>query len=61
MKASSASWVIVLFFGCAVVFALVHQVTKHSSTAVVVAAQFGTLLLILAVLVLVVRRFDRER
>jgi hypothetical protein len=61
VNTSSVSWAVALFFGCAILFAAVHRLTQHSSTGVVVAAQFGTLALIIVVLVVVVKAFDRKR
>jgi hypothetical protein len=45
----------VLFFGSAIVFAAVHRLTQHSSSAVMVLAQFATLGLIVGALALYVR------
>jgi uncharacterized membrane protein HdeD (DUF308 family) len=53
---NTAMWSLVLFFGCAVVFELLHQLTKHSSTGVQIAVQFGALALIVGGVVLFVRR-----
>ena len=53
-------WTVVLFFGSWLLFAGVHQLTRHQSTAVAVGAQIATLAIVVAALVLFVRR-RRER
>jgi hypothetical protein len=52
----NASWALVLFFGCAVVFELLHELTKHSPTGVTIAVQLGALALIIGGVVFFVRR-----
>ncbi|MFL5895997.1 MAG: hypothetical protein ACJ76Z_12905 [Thermoleophilaceae bacterium] len=49
-------WALVLFFGCTLAFAGLHRLTDSQGTAVTLAVQFGALALIVAVVVLVVRR-----
>jgi len=49
-------WSIALFFGCTIVFKAVHDLTAGSSQGIRAGAQLGTLVLILAVVVLVARR-----
>ena len=56
MKATSAAWAVTLFFGCWIAFAALHSLTKGQSTAVTVLVQIGALALIVAAVVLVVRR-----
>lgn len=56
MDRTQLLWVLVLFFGASLVFSGVHRLTEGESTAVVAAGQVGALVLILAAVVLVVRR-----
>jgi len=58
LNATSVSWAIALFFGCTIVFEAVHKLTQDSSTVVKVLAQFLTLAVIVAALVIYVRRSD---
>jgi uncharacterized membrane protein HdeD (DUF308 family) len=55
-SAGTVPWVIALFFGCTLAFAGVHRLTQDQPAGVVLAAQFGALALIVAALVLFVRR-----
>ena len=50
------AWTLVLFFGGTVLFGGLRRATEDSSTGVVVAVQLGALALVIAVLVVVVRR-----
>ena len=56
MNVNSVLWVLVAFFGASLVFGGLRRLTEDESTGVVVAVQLGALALIIAVLVLVVRR-----
>jgi uncharacterized membrane protein (UPF0136 family) len=58
VKASATSWTIALFFGCALVFAGLRKLTQGEPAGVTLAVQVGALLLIVAALVLFVRRRD---
>ena len=49
-------WVLVVFFGASVVFGGLRRLTEDESTAVTVGVQVGALALVLAVVVLIVRR-----
>jgi uncharacterized membrane protein YhaH (DUF805 family) len=49
-------WVLVVFFGGTVLFGGLRQLTEDSPTGVTVAVQLGALALVIALLVLVVRR-----
>ena len=49
-------WVLVVFFGASVVFGGLRRLTEDESAAVTVGVQVGALALVLAVVVLVVRR-----
>ncbi len=56
MSANSVLWVLVAFFGASLLFGGLRRLTEDESTGVVVAVQLGALALVIAVLVLVVRR-----
>ena len=56
VNTTSALWVLVLFFGASIVFAGLRRLTEDEGTAVTLAVQLGALALIVAVVVLVVRR-----
>jgi len=49
-------WVLVVFFGGSVLFGGLRRLTEDESTGVVVAVQLGALALVIAVVVVVVRR-----
>jgi hypothetical protein len=49
-------WVLVLFFGGSVLFGGLRRLTEDESTGVVVAVQLGALALVIAAVVLMVRR-----
>ena len=51
-----ALWVLVLFFGASILFAGLRRLTEDESTAVTVGVQFAALALVVALVVLVVRR-----
>jgi uncharacterized membrane protein HdeD (DUF308 family) len=56
MDRNSLLWVLVLFFGCSVIFRGLHRLTEDESTGVTIAAQVGALALIVGVVAVVVRR-----
>lgn len=60
MNATSVAWAITLFFGCSIAFAALHRLTKGQSTTVTVLVQLGALALIVAAVVLVVRRMSGD-
>jgi hypothetical protein len=49
-------WSIALFFGCTILFKAVHDATAGNSDNIRAAAQVGTLVLVLVVVVAVVKR-----
>jgi lipopolysaccharide export LptBFGC system permease protein LptF len=49
-------WVITLFFGTYLLFALLRRLTHSSPTGVTIAVQLGALVLVLAAIVVYVRR-----
>ena len=53
---SPVLWTVVLFFAGSILFGALHRLTEHSSTAVTIAVQFGALAIVIAALVVVVRR-----
>ena len=56
MNQNSVLWVLVVFFGGTVLFGGLRRLTEDSSTGVTIAVQLGALALVIAVVVLVVRR-----
>jgi len=52
-------WTLVLFFGASILFGSLRRATEDSSTAVTVAVQLGALALVIAGIVIVVRRLRR--
>jgi uncharacterized membrane protein YhaH (DUF805 family) len=52
-------WMLVLFFGASILFGSLRRATEDSSTGVTVAVQLGALALLIAGIVLVVRRLRR--
>jgi hypothetical protein len=56
LNQSTVLWLLVVFFGGSVVFGGLRRVTEDEPTGVVVAVQVGALALVIAVVVLVVRR-----
>jgi hypothetical protein len=56
VRTTTALWVLVLFFGASLVFSALRRLTEDESTAVTLAVQVGALALIVAAVVLVVRR-----
>ena len=56
MSRNTLLWVLVLFFGTSLAFGGLRRLTEDESTGVVVAVQVGALAIILAALVVLVRR-----
>ena len=56
MERNTLLWMLVLFFGGTVLFGALRRATEDSSTGVTVLVQLGALALVIAVVVLVVRR-----
>ena len=49
-------WTLVVFFGASIVFGALRRATEDESTGVTIAVQVGALALLIAAIVLVVRR-----
>jgi uncharacterized membrane protein YhaH (DUF805 family) len=56
LNQSTLLWVLVVFFGGSVLFGGLGRLTEGAPTGVVIAAQLGALALVVAAIVLVVRR-----
>ena len=56
MQRNTVLWTLVLFFGASLMFAAIRNATEDESTAVSLAAQGAAGLLLIAVLILYVRR-----
>ena len=56
MNRTSALWVIVVFFGCSVLFGGLRRLTEDESAGVVIGVQLGALALVVAAVVVVYRR-----
>ena len=56
MNRTSALWVLVLFFGASVLFGGLRRLTEDESTGVVIAVQVTALVVLVAAIVVVVRR-----
>ena len=56
MDRTTALWTFTLFFGGFVLFGALRNATEDSSTAVTVAVQVGALAVVIALVVVVVRR-----
>jgi hypothetical protein len=52
-------WTLVVFFGGTVLFGILRRATEDSSTGVIIAVQVGALAVVIAVMVVVVRRLRR--
>ena len=59
MDRNTVLWMLVLFFGASILFGSLRRATEDSSTGVTVAVQLGALALLIAAIVLVVRRLRR--
>ena len=60
MNSNTFSWTIALFFGCSIAFAAIRKLTEDSGRGVTLLAQVGAMAVIIAVIVFVVKRSDRE-
>ena len=56
MNQNTVLWVLVLFFGGSVLFGGLRRLTEDEPTGVVIAVQVGALALVVAAIVLFVRR-----
>ena len=56
MDRNSVLWVLVVFFGGSVLFGGLRRLTEGESAGVTIAVQLGALAVVLAVIVIVVRR-----
>ena len=57
MDRNTVLWTLVAFFGASLVFGLLRRATEDSSAGVAIAVQLGALAAVVAVVVLIVRRF----
>jgi len=57
MDRNTILWTLVLFFGASLLFGYLRRATEDSSTEVVIAVQVGALAIVIAGIVIVVRRF----
>ena len=60
VNATNVSWTIAIFFGCSIAFAAIRRLTEDSGRGVTLLAQLGAMAVIVAVIVFVVRRNERE-
>ena len=60
MNTNTVSWTIALFFGCSIAFAAIRRLTEGAGRGVTLLAQVGAMAVIIAVIVIVVRRRDRH-
>ena len=56
MKTNSWQWTIAVFFGCAIIFAAIRRLTQGHGAGVTLIVQLVALVLIVAGLILFVRR-----
>jgi uncharacterized membrane protein YhaH (DUF805 family) len=56
LNQNTVLWVLVLFFGGSVLFAGLRRLTEDESAGVVIAVQLGALALVVAAIVVFVRR-----
>jgi uncharacterized membrane protein YhaH (DUF805 family) len=59
MDRNTLLWTLVLFFGASLLFGALRRATEDSSTGVTVVVQVGALALVIAGIVIVVRRLRR--
>ena len=60
MNSTNVSWTIALFFGCSIAFAAIRKLTEDSGRGVTLIAQVAAMAVIIAVIVFVVRRNERN-
>jgi hypothetical protein len=60
VNTNTVLWAIALFFGCSIAFAGIRRLTQDQGAGVTFAAQFAALVVIIAAIVFVIRRRDRE-
>jgi Co/Zn/Cd efflux system component len=60
VNTNTISWTIAIFFGCSIAFAAIRRLTQDQGAAVTLLAQLAAGGVIVAVIVLVVRRKGRE-
>ena len=58
MDRSTALWVLVVFFGCSIVFATLRRVTEGEPTAVVVGAQAAGLVAVILVVSVLAKKLQ---
>jgi hypothetical protein len=56
LNQNTVLWVLVVFFGGSVLFGALRRLTEDSPTGVVLAVQLGALAVVIALVVIVVRR-----
>jgi hypothetical protein len=61
VNTNTLSWTIAIFFGCSIAFAAIRRLTEDSGRGVTFLAQLGAAAIIIAVIVFVVRRRDRDK
>jgi hypothetical protein len=60
VNTNTVSWTIAIFFGCSIAFAAIRRLTEDSGRGVTLLAQVGAMAVIVAVIVFVVKRTDRD-
>jgi hypothetical protein len=60
VNTNTVSWTIAIFFGCAIAFAAIRRLTEDAGRGVTLLAQVAAMAVIIAVIVFVVRRNDRD-
>jgi hypothetical protein len=60
VNTNTVSWTIALFFGCSIAFAAIRKLTEDAGRGVTLLAQLGAMAIIIAVIVFVVKRKDRN-
>jgi uncharacterized membrane protein YhaH (DUF805 family) len=58
VNATSLAWTIALFFGCSIAFAAIRKWTEDSGAGVTLIAQLAFLVVVVAAIVVYVRRRD---
>jgi hypothetical protein len=60
VNATSVSWTLALFFGSAIAFGAIRKLTEGQGTLVTLAAQLAALAVIVAAIILVMRRLGKR-